>query len=108
MDSGKLNTRITVKRLTNTSDGYGGTTSTIADYKTFWAKKKEVSGEIMQQNGTINRYIQIELIIRKRTADEIRNNDILQVEGSADTYRVNSIHETRQDFYKMIKATKID
>ncbi len=108
MNAGKLNTRITVKRLTNTSDGYGGTTSSIADYKTFWAKKKENTGDITQQNGTINRYIQIELIIRKKTADEIQNNDILQVEGSANTYRVNSIHETTQDFYKMIKATKID
>ena len=108
MNSGKLNTRVLIKRLSKTSDGYGGSSSTISTYKTIWANKKEKSGEIQMSNGKINRYIEIELIVRKRTADEILNNDILQIDGNSSTYRVNGIFESKQDFYKIIKATKID
>lgn len=115
MASGRLDTRVTIKRLSTTSDGYGGTTSTISDYKTIWARKTEASkyqvngsGRIEMNNGRISRFIEIELLVRKRTADLIQNDDILNIEGDTATYRVNSIYESSKDFYKIVKATKID
>ena len=42
MDSGKLDTRVIVKRLTKSADGYGGFTSTKATEMTIWAHKSDL------------------------------------------------------------------
>lgn len=107
MDAGKLNTRVTIKRLTQTSDGYGGTTSTIADYSTIWAAKKELGGDVKNENGQRALYNDIELIVRKKTADNINQDDVLQVESDSNTYRITAIYDSKQDFMTTIKATKI-
>lgn len=107
MDAGKLNTRVTIKRLTQTDDGYGGTTSTIADYTTIWAAKKELSGEVKNENGQRALYKDIELTVRKKTADNINHDDVLRIESDTATYRVTAIFDSKQDFMTTILATKI-
>jgi len=107
MDAGKLNTRVTIKRLSETSDGYGGTSSTVADYSTIWAHKKELGGDVKNENGQRTIYNDIELTIRKKTADNIRHDDVLQVESDSSTYRVTAIFDSVQDFMTTIRATKI-
>lgn len=107
MQAGNLNTRITIKRLTETSDGYGGTSSTVSDYSTIWANKKELSGDVKNENGQRALYNDIELTVRKKTAENIRQDDILQVESDTATYRITAIYDSKQDFLTTIKATKI-
>lgn len=107
MDAGKLNTRVTIKRLTQTADGYGGTSSTITDYTTIWAAKKELGGDVKNENGQRTIYNDIELMVRKKTADNINHDDVLQVESDSNTYRITSIYDSKQDFMTTIKATKI-
>jgi SPP1 family predicted phage head-tail adaptor len=107
MQAGKLNKRVTIKRLTETSDSYGGTVSTVADYVTIWADKKELGGEVKNENGQRTLYNDIELTIRKKTADVIRYDDIFSIEGDANTYRINEIFDSKEDFFTTIRATKI-
>jgi len=108
MDAGKLNTRIEVKRLTKTADGYGGTTSTTATVDTLWAYKKDLKGDIKDTDGKRGRSLEIELELRKNAADQIQDNDILKIENKPGTYRINAIYESEQDFFTVIKATKLD
>lgn len=108
MDAGKLNTRIEVKRLTKTSDGYGGTTSTNATVETLWANKKDVKGEIKDTEGKRGRHVQIELELRKKAADLILDDDLLKIEGKPGLYRINGFYDSEQDFFTVINATKLD
>ena len=81
MNAGKLNTRIEVKRLTKTPDGYGGTTSTNATVETLWANKKDVKGDITATEGKRGRSVEVELELRKKAADQILDNDLIKIEG---------------------------
>jgi head-tail adaptor len=108
MDAGKLNTRVEVKRLTKTPDGFGGTTSNSATVETLWAFKKDVKGDITATEGKRGRSVEIELELRKKAADLIQDNDILKIENKPGTYRINGIYDSKQDFLTVIKATKLD
>ena len=108
MDAGKLDTQIAVIRLTKTQDEFGGFTSTETTVATYWASLTYVDGNIKSENGQRQHFVGIELMMRKNTADEIQDQDLLQVEGAGPKYRINSIVETSQDFYTTITATKID
>ena len=108
MNAGKLNTRIEVKRLTKTSDGYGGTTSTNATVETLWANKKDVKGDITATEGKRGRSVEVELELRKKAADQILDNDLIKIEGKDGLYRINGIFDSKQDFFTVIKATKLD
>lgn len=108
MNAGKLNTRIEVKRLTKTPDGYGGTTSTNATVETLWANKKDVKGDITATEGKRDRSLQIELEMRKKAADQILDNDLIKLEGKDGLYRINGFYDSEQDFFTVIKATKLD
>lgn len=107
MNAGKLDTRVLVKRLTKTADGYGGTTSTKATVSTIWAYKKDVAGDIKTQNVQRKKFVDIELVIRKKTADDIQDNDILQIEGNSTEYRINEIFDSEHKYYTTIRATRI-
>lgn len=108
MNAGKLNTRIEVKRLTKTADGYGGTTSTNATVETLWANKKDVKGDITDTEGKRGRSVEVELELRKKAADQILDNDLIKIEGKDGLYRINGIYDSKQDFFTVIKATKLD
>jgi len=108
MNAGKLNTRVEVKRLTKTPDGFGGTTSTTATVETLWANKKDMKGDISDTEGKRGRSAMIELELRKKAADLIQDNDILKIENKPGNYRINGIYDSDQDFFTVIKATKLD
>jgi len=50
----------------------------------------------------------IELELRKKAADLIQDNDILKIENKSGNYRINGIYDSDQDFFTVIKATKLD
>jgi len=108
MDAGKLNTRVEVKRLTKTPDGFGGTTSTSATAETFWAHKKDIKGDVTATEGKRGRSVEIELELRKKAADQILDNDVIKLEGKSGLYRINGFYDSKQDFFTIIKATKLD
>jgi len=107
MDAGRLDTRVVVKRLTKSADGYGGFTSSKSTISTIWAYKKDISGDITTQNVQRKKFTSIELIVRKKTADTIQDNDILQIEGDSTEYRINEIFDSGHKYYSTIKATEI-
>ncbi len=107
MDAGKLDTRVEVKRLTKTADGFGGTTSTSAVNSTIWANKKETSGEIVQENGKRQQYLEIELTVRKKTAETILKTDLLAISGVSGDYRIKEVYDSIHKYFSTIKATKI-
>jgi SPP1 family predicted phage head-tail adaptor len=107
MDSGKLNKRIVIKRQSKTSDGYGGTTSTLTTVATIWARVKELKGEISKTEFASGRYIEVEIIVRSQTADQyILANDIIQFQGETGNYKINNIYESQEDQFVKILATK--
>jgi len=107
MDAGKLDTRVLVKRLTKTDDGYGGTTSTKATQMTIWAHKVDISGDITAQKTQRKIYSDIELVIRKKTADDIQDMDILQIQGDSTEYRINEMFDNEHKYFTTIRATRI-
>jgi len=107
MDAGKLNTRVTIQRFSETSDGYGGTTTESSDVSTIWAYKKETGGEVKTENGQRTLHNDIELLVRKKTADNIEFDDLLRIESETDTYRITDLFDSKQDFMTTIKAVKI-
>ena len=108
MDAGKLDTQIAVVRLTKSQDEFGGFTSTEAVVATYWASLTYIDGNIKSENGQRQHFVGIELVMRKKTVDEIQDQDLLQIEGAGPKYRINSIVEHEQDFYTTLTATKID
>lgn len=106
--AGDLKQRIIVSRLTKSADGYGGWTSTTAVIGTYWCRVMETSGDISAKNGIRSLETDIEIMIRKPTSDLIQNQDIIQVEGNASTYRINSGYQTIENFWVKMTATKIE
>jgi head-tail adaptor len=107
MDAGKLNKRVKVIRLTKASDGFGGFTSTEAISGTYWCNLKQNKGDIKQENGIREQRIEIELIMRKKAADEILSTDVLQLEGQTEKHRIIDKYDSEIDFYTTIKAVRI-
>jgi len=108
MNPGKLNDRITVKRLTRVADGFGGYNSTLSDVITAWCDFKQKSGEIEMVDGKRQRSIEAELIMRKKTADSISVGDIFVQENQTDKFRINEMFESELKYFVKIKATKVD
>lgn len=108
MDAGKLDTRVEIKTLTKTSDGYGGTTSTLTSYATIWAYVRELSGDVDEDGLDRGRKKKIELVVRKETADDksISEDNILRLEGDTGDYRVVSLMEHTYKKYVKITAVK--
>lgn len=107
MDAGRLSTRVRVIRQTKTADGYGGNFSTETTVKTIWARRIEQSGNIGFEDGQRRHYIESEFIVRKKTAENILDNDILEIEGETNRYRYNNKYEYIDSEYVKIIATKI-
>ena len=107
MDAGEFNTRIEIRRLTKTSDSYGGTTSTITLYDTIWAKKSDVGGNIESDRGRSKTKQEIELIIRKKSADQINNDDLVKIEGETGDFRIVSIFDNIHKYYTQLKAVRL-
>jgi len=107
MITANLDTRINVRRQTKTSDGFGGNTSTIATVKTVWANKKEKSGEMVVKNGRSKKHIEIELIVRKKTADTILDTDFLQIDGQTGDFQITEKYDNIHKYFTTIKATKV-
>jgi head-tail adaptor len=104
MNSGDLDTRVEIKRLTKTADGYGGTSATKAVHSTIWAKKVDLSGEFESSNGRRKIYTDIELVVRKKTAETIGQNDLLGLES--EEYRILEMFDSKHKYFTTIRATK--
>lgn len=108
MTASDLKQRIIVKRLTKTTDSYGGFTSTKSTIGTYWCMVKETSGEVEEKDMRTQLRTRIEIYLRKKTADNIQINDIIQVEGDSAEYRYNGKFQTIENFWVMAVATKVE
>lgn len=108
MNAGKLDKRVLIKRQSKTSDGFGGFTSTNATQSTIWAKVDFTNGEITSKNGRKKRNLQIELLVRKKTADTILTTDLLQIENITGLYQINDMYNADYKYYTKLIATKRD
>lgn len=104
-----LKQRILIKRMSKTSDGFGGTTpGAYTTIDTVWCRVQETKGPIDEKMGIRLKSTEIEITIRKETADLIANEDVLQVEGFSALYRINSGFQTFENFWVKMTATKIE
>jgi hypothetical protein len=99
MQSGKLNSRITIKRLVKTDDGFGGFNSTLSDIATVWCDLKQISGEISDKFGKREHETKIELLM-------IIIGDIFIVENDSQNYRINEKFDSELKFLTRLTATK--
>lgn len=106
MQSGKLNTKITIKRLVKTDDGFGGFNSTLSDFASVWCDLKQISGEISDNFGKREHETKIEILMRKKTADLIIIGDIFIVGNGSQNYRINEKFDSELDFLTKLTATK--
>jgi hypothetical protein len=106
MQSGKLNSKITIKRLVKTDDGFGGFNSTLSDAASVWCDLKQISGEISDNFGKREHETKIEILMRKKTADLIIIGDIFIVGNGSQNYRINEKFDSELDFLTKLTATK--
>ena len=108
MDAGKLDTRLEIKTLSKTPDGFGGFTSTSTVAATIWAYVREVAGDVRTNEYTRGRYLDIEVVIRDKTFDSnnINEDTILRIQNKTGDYRITSIFEGFKDKFVKISATK--
>lgn len=104
MDVGALNKRVSLYRFTKVDDGYGG----FKNEKTFvgkiWCKVVEQDGIIQSQEGRRGYFLTLELVIRKRTANNVKVDDVLTYQDV--DYRINSKKEIVVDYWTQISCTK--
>lgn len=104
-----LKQRILIKRMAKSDDGYGGTTpGGYVTIDTVWCRVQEKKGDIDERMGIRLKSTEIEITIRKETANLIANEDVLQVEGFLALYRINSGFQTFENFWVKMTATKIE
>ena len=103
MQAGKLNSKITIKRLVKSPDGFGGFTSTLSTVASVWCDLKQINGEISEK---CDHEIEVEILMRKKTADLIVIGDIFTIEGGSQNYRINEKFELDLDFHTKLTATK--
>ena len=102
MNAGELRDRITIKRLTNSADGYGGWTSSSSSVATIWCKLTFTDGEIEMENSKRVLNKGVNLLVRKNTATaNIQKGDLLYPERDNNEYRINSILEVNLYYFKI-------
>lgn len=106
MNAGKLDNKITIKRLIKTPDEFGGYNSTLSDVATVWCDIKQIKGEINDKFGKREQDIQIEITMRKNTAELIQLGDIFALENSSEKYRINDKFDFDYKYYTKLLATK--
>tara|TARA_Y100000114_G_scaffold40115_1_gene35673 strand:- start:667 stop:993 length:327 start_codon:yes stop_codon:yes gene_type:complete len=106
MNPGKLDKRVLIKRQSKTADGFGGFSSTLATQTTIWANVNYTDGDITIKNGKRDRNLVIELIVRKKTADNIATTDLLEIENVSGQFQINSMFDSNYKYYTTITATK--
>ena len=106
MDAGKLDTRIGVYRLNQTTDGYGGFSDSPTLLTTLWANVTYLSGEMKTENGSRKQAQKIKLIFRDLALVSPNNyfEYYLQIHGNAYKYRIVNMFESTPDFYTTIEA----
>ena len=62
----------------------------------------------MKKNGRKKRSLQIELLIRKKTANDILTTDLLQIENISGLYQINDMYDANYKYYTKLIATKRD
>jgi head-tail adaptor len=111
MNPGKLNTRIVIKQLTKTSDGFGGFQAGSTSYISIWANYKQLKGPRSSVNGQRQTKTDVELICRTNTIDfiddNINSNWFFQVEGESKDYRISDIYESDYKNYTTIIGVKV-
>ena len=66
-----------------------------------------MKGEIQKTDFVSGRYVEVEIIVRSKTADQyILANDVIQIQGQTGDYKINNIYESQEDQYVKISATK--
>lgn len=109
MNASPLRERMTVLRQNLTADGFGGynanTTTTIG---TYWCSVTEKASQIDEKNGIRLHQTEVDIIIRKDVADLLQPEDIIQLENSQTTYRLNGYFQVVERFWVKVTATKRD
>ena len=106
MQAGKLNSKITIKRLVKSPDQFGWFRSTLSTVASVWCDLKQINGEINEKFGKRDHEIEVEILMRKKTANLILIGDIFTVEGDSQNYRINEKFEFDLDYKTKLTATK--
>jgi len=106
MNSGKLDTRVLIKRQSKSADGFGGFSSTLATQTTICAMVNYTGCDIATKNGKRDRNLVIELTVRKKTADDINTTDLLEIENESGQFQINNMFDSNYKYYTTITATK--
>lgn len=107
MNAGKLQNRIAFYTYGKAQDGFGGYTVAESLNDTVWGHAKETSGEVVSRDGGRQTQKTTELIIRKKTYDIIKGNEIgFKVDGGT-MHRVTNVYEYEIDKYMKLIGIKI-
>ena len=107
MNPGKLKDRIKIYRFVKSADGYGGFTSNTLTDLTIWGYAKEKKGEFIMNDGSRKKYKEVEVIVRKKSFNEITNTDFEFQINQTGMYRANDVFESDIDKYVTITGTSL-
>lgn len=103
LQPGALDQRVSVSRLTVTSDGVGGSVETWATIGTYWAKVKAVSGTENNQGDNISAVAEYQFTFSNRL--DIKESDKLIYNGVE--YNIKAkLPNSRMDLYMDIRAER--
>jgi hypothetical protein len=99
---------MTVQRLTLSPDGFGGWTSTKSVVGIYWCSYKQLTGYIDAKSGKRIHTTDVEIIMRRKTAELLQINDVFSIDDDPTEYRINNIFQEVEMWWQKINATKID
>lgn len=103
IDAGELKHKVTVKRNTSSSDGYGGFIYTTGTVGSFWAARTYLDGKFIFRDGKRILQTGIEITMRKNTVTtNIQRGDLLFLTNDSIRYRINEIYEVDLYTYKIL------
>lgn len=104
MQSGRFNTRFSVKRPAKVADGFGGFTETESNPVNFWGYFTEKKGIVSGQDGLLIHKVTTEVVVRKNTGDLILTTDFIQFEGDTTrNFRIGRKYDSTQDYYTTLE-----
>ena len=106
MNAGKLEACVLIKRRAKPAYVFGGFSSNLATQTAIWANVNYTGGDVATKNGKRDRNLIIELIVRKKTADDINTTDLLEIENVSGQFQINNMFDSNYKYYTTITATK--
>ncbi len=98
----RLNERISIKTFGKVDDGFGGYTNVVASTTKHWCNVKHKEGDIETIDGKRERSLEIEIIMREKSAESISVGQLITYNGQ--DYRLTAKYQSKLKYFTTLEA----